>query len=63
MSALPVISHHLFVAAIDEPTNSPPAKVDAIDARAIKVEVLDWTEPVPEPVGSATRPSRQSSKP
>ena len=62
MNALPVISHHLFVAAIEDPADSPSVKGEPIDAKAIQLEILDWTEPVPEQNGSATRRSSESRK-
>jgi hypothetical protein len=57
MNSLPLISHHLFVAAIDEPGSNPCDKVDAADGKVIEVEVLGWAQPVPEP---APRPPRSS---
>jgi hypothetical protein len=48
MSALPAISHHLFVAAIDEPEKRPLGKSDATDTQAIEVEIIDWSEPAPD---------------
>ena len=58
MSALPLISHHLFVAAIDEPDNSQPKGVEASDPdNAIDLEVLDWTDPA---IDSAVRPVKIS---
>jgi len=58
MSALPLISHHLFVAAIDEPDNSQPKAVEASGHdNAIDLEILDWTDPV---LDSAVRPARIS---
>lgn len=60
MNALPVISHHLFVAAIEEP-GSRPSKVDEMNVKAVELEVLDWTQPVPERAGEVVRPSSPSS--
>ena len=62
MSALPLISHHLFVAAIEEP-GSGPSKVDEINVKAVDLEVLDWTQPVPERTAEGARPLSRSSDP
>jgi hypothetical protein len=57
MSALPVISHHLFVAAIDEPEPRPSGKLDTTDTQTIHVKILDWAEHVPNPVQASIRPA------
>ncbi len=57
MSAIPAISHHLFVAAIEEPLNSSSLKCEKTDVAAIELEVLDWSQPVPERVMDVERPS------
>ena len=49
MSSLPLISHHLFVAAIDEPRNSQSIALEANHKKSIELEVLDWTVPLPDP--------------
>ncbi len=60
MSSLPLISHHLFVAAIGHQADLP-VEVSSQEAGnkpgAISLEVLDWTEPLPE---HAVRPLRAS---
>ena len=63
MSALPAISHHLFVAAIDEPVSRTEVRLDDTDIRAIEVEVLDWTVPVPGRAADASKRSSQSGEP
>jgi hypothetical protein len=62
MSALPAISHHLFVAAIEEPISGSSVKFDKTDLPAIELEVLDWTHSVPERVMDVARPSTPPSK-
>jgi hypothetical protein len=52
MTSLPLISHHLFVAAIDRQgrrreADLHPAETPA-KARAIALDWLDWSEPLPE---------------
>ena len=63
MSSLPLISHHLFVAAIGHQADLP-AEVSSQEpvnkAGAISLEVLDWNEPLPE---RAARILRGSSSP
>ena len=64
MSSLPLISHHLFVAAIGHQADSQPAQISAREPAskpaAISLEVLDWTEPLPE---RAARPLRVAPNP
>jgi len=62
MSSLPLISHHLFVAAIDEPSNSQSMALEARHEKSIELEVLDWTVPLPDPARRPPRASPQSSR-
>ena len=51
MSSLPLISHHLFVAAIGHQADLPlevPSQEPGNKPGAISLEVLDWNEPLPE---------------
>ena len=52
MSSLPLISHHLFVAAIGHQTDLPvevsSSQEPGNKSSAISLEVLDWSEPLPE---------------
>jgi hypothetical protein len=48
VSSLPLISHHLFVAAIDEPHENHERRVEAISREKV-IEVVVSTEPLPEP--------------
>ncbi len=63
MSSLPLISHHLFVAAIG-PQADVPVEISSKEPDnkpgAISLEVLDWNEPLPE---RAARILRASSSP
>jgi len=61
MSSLPLISHHLFVAAIGHQADLPvevPSQEPGSNPGAISLEVLDWNEPLPE---RTARPLRASS--
>ncbi len=63
MSSLPLISHHLFVAAIGHQTDLPveaSSQEPGNKSGAISLEVLDWNEPLPE---RAARILRASSTP
>ena len=63
MSSLPLISHHLFVAAIRHQTDLPvevSSQEPGNKPGAISLEVLDWNEPLPE---RAARILRASSTP
>jgi len=59
MSSLPLISHHLFVAAIGHQGGSEPPETSSPEptgtASAIALEVLDGTEPRPERTARALR--------
>ncbi len=51
MSSLPLISHHLFVAAIGHQADLPvevSSQEPGSKPGAISLEVLDWNAPVPE---------------
>lgn len=52
MSSLPLISHHLFVAAIDQSASlsgqDPESTESGPASRLVALEVLDWSEPLPE---------------
>jgi hypothetical protein len=62
MNSLPLISHHLFVAAIDEPRNSQSLALEANHKKSIEVEVLDWTVPLPDPASRPTRAAPRSTR-
>jgi len=62
MSSLPLISHHLFVAAIDEPSNSQSITLETRREKLIDLEVLDWTVPLPDPARRPPRAVPQSSR-
>ena len=65
MSSLPLISHHLFVAAIGHQADSPPVEISSPEPGnkpgAISLEVLDWTEPLPERAARSLRASPGSA--
>jgi hypothetical protein len=48
MSSHPLISHHLFVAAIEEHSNSKNNTVEKEKTRTVELEVLDCSEPLPD---------------
>ena len=52
MSPLPLISHHLFVAAINPQHRDAPAERSSAEpasgSNAIALELLDFNEPLPE---------------
>ena len=63
MSSLPLISHHLFVAAIGNPDELRPESSRQLTDRqqpVLPLEVLDWAEPLPE---KTARPSWTSQIP
>jgi hypothetical protein len=48
MSSLPLISHRLFVAAIEDPSNGKSNNTEKEQTRTVELEVMDLSEPLPE---------------
>jgi hypothetical protein len=57
MSSLPLISHHLFVAAIEDHSGQSNCSVEEETSLNVELEVVDCSESLPEnPLHSLTQP-------